>query len=433
VLAFLLATMMAGFSAFNYTESVGENFHADQAIGQWQNYDYLEKFLKTERIKFVRSSLTIYPGPNNSYSNFMNRLNADLGVQSIEIVGPNITNANQIDLLVKLRKGAAMLEGPNEPDLSAGTAWIAKTTTTDAALVSYHKSHPEIPIVAPSVSGDAPLMASSITGTVSPWFAGGFTYANMHPYTGRRPPETPGWGGVFYGASYGSLGYNIGKAAALAGPIPVISTEVGWSTADVTEATQSFYIQRATLWGFLNGVVKTILYDFVDDSEGYGLARIDGSMKPAAYGLQGLRAALYDTKPYTGDCSLSVTIKTAVPYRFLLLCKSNGEKDLVLWQPTQLQDPDTGLATPTTPADLTVNASGVSTKTVVYLETPTSRWSWQNAPLRGRIFGALTERPLILAFNAQPTMTLDALPVLGSGLINGQPITPGSAKISPNP
>lgn len=414
---------MTGLSAFDYTNSVGENLHVDQHIGEWQNYPYLESFLKAERIKFVRSSLTIYPG--NGYSDFMNKLNADLGINAVEIVGPSITTPEQIDTLVKLRHGSVILEGPNEPDVCCGDMnWIAHTKATMTALAAYHAMHPEIPIVAPAISMADPAVAADLTAVPQ--------FGNAHPYTGRRPPETTGWGGPVYGQIYGSLAYNIADAQRFVGQEPVIATEAGFSTANVTEATQSAYIQRQTLWDFMNGIVKTILYDLVDDSQGYGLARIDGSMKPAAYGLQGLRAALWDTKPFIGTCSLDVTIQTTVAYKSLLLCKSNGERDLVLWQPTQLQDPDTGAATPATPADLSISANGVGLKTIIYLQTPNSHWTWQNAPLRGKITGALTERPLIIAFNAAPTLAIDALPVIGTGLLNGIPIAPGTAKVSPN-
>lgn len=433
----LLATLITGFSAFDFTNSVCENLHIDSNAGQWQNYDYIEGFLNAEHIGCVRTSLTIYPGANNRYVNFMNKLNADLGITSIEIAGMSITSMNQVAPLVAMRKGISYIEGPNEPDISGDPNWIAKTEATEWSLAAYHLTNPSISIVAPAISmanpaSVQPINPSSISAPTLltyPFFQ--FQYGNMHPYTGKRPPETSGWGGPVYGATYGSLAYNIAAASQLSGSLPVIATEAGFSTADVTEATQSAYLQRLILWTFMNGVKKTALYDFTDDSQSYGLSRVDGSMKPAAYGLQGLRDTLYDAKPFKGTCALNAAVATKAAYKSLLLCKSNGEEDLVLWQPTQLQNPDTGAATPTTPADLSVSATGVSGKTLIYLETPASRMTVQAAPRRGAISGSLTEFPLVIAFHAGPRPTFDALPVVGTGLINGKPIPPGTAKISP--
>jgi hypothetical protein len=418
----ILATLIAGQSAFGYSQSIGENIHIDDPVGQWQNYDFIERLLIGMGVRSVRSSLTILPGPSNAYASFMTKLAAD-GITSDNIVGPNITTTAQIQTLLSYAPGVISLEGPNEQDICCNdSAWIAHDQATTAAMAPIHGENPAMTIIAPSVASNDPALLGNLAGEVQS--------GNMHPYRGSFIPESLGWGGVFYGQVYGSLAYNIAAAQRSAVGLPVISTEESYTTGTVSESTQASYDERFTLWAYMHGILKQYLYDLLDDSESFGVARLDGSLKPSAYGLQGLFRILADSQPASGMCSLDVSITTTVPYDALLLCKSNGEQDLVLWQPAQLQDPQTLASTPATPAPVTVTANTTG-PAIVYLQSASYQWSNAVPTSSGNVSGRLTERPLIIAFHAASPVVIPPLPIMGTGLIHGHPIPPGRIHVSP--
>ncbi len=430
---FLLAALITGYSAYDFTQSVGVNLHIDQTVGQWQNYDFLERFLKSLGIKTVRSSGTIY-GDSGAHMTFLNQLNTDLGITSDEIFGPQTSSLGEVGGVIRGRKGLKYIEGPNELDICChDAAWVQDDQRVTTLLSIARSIDPTVDLIAPSVSISDPALLGSLAQQVQ---AG-----NAHIYTGARNPETPGWGGSLYGAIYGSVEYAIAQARRSAPGLPVTATEGGYTSATVSEATQASYDERMALWSFLHGITKLWIYDLVDDSQSYGLARIDGSMKPAAYGMQGLLTTLADKAPVAGSCSLNATITTTVTYQTALLCKSSGERDLILWQPAILQNPDNGTPFPCLTAPVHVEvpdttalkgglASGSTGNTLLYSQSPDYHWSHTTSPAPAAVDATLTERPLIIAFGAHP-ITGIPLPILGTGLINGKPIPPGNAKITP--
>lgn len=421
----LFALILTGSPAATFAASIGENLHIDQSIGQWKNYAFIESLLKNEGIQTVRTSGTIY-NDGGAHLAFMNKLNADLGITSDEIFGASVTTPQQVTSVLAARKGVAFIEPPNEQDICCGdSAWVAHDQATLAQLVTARKSYPAVSILAPSVSMGDPAMLGDLTGQAQ--------YGNAHIYYGgtvsAREPETGGWGGPVYGQIYGSLAYNIAAAQRAMPDASVVATEAGYTTALVTESTQASYLERMMFLNWLAGIKKTWLYDFLDDAQSEGVARADGSLKPAAYGMQGIMALAKDSKTFQGTCSLNASITTSANYRSALLCKSNGEKDLVLWNPVELQDPNTGAATPAAPVTLTVTTNTTG-KTRVSTQSTAYRWSSGIAKYAGNIKISLTERPTWIAFNAGPGPILGALPIIGTGLMNGKPITPSNAHIS---
>jgi hypothetical protein len=426
MISLLLSTLYAGTPAASFVGSIGVNTHFDQAVGQWQNYSFLEQLLVKLGIRSIRTSGTIY-NDGGAHAAFVNKLAAD-GISSDQLFTSGSTTADVLGVLGSI-KSVSHIEGPNERDICCGdSAWVAHDQATTAQLAAARTQYPAVTVIAPSVSMLDPALLGNLTSVAQA--------ANAHLYFGTAKsafqPEVNGWGGDVYGngTAYGSVAYNMAAAQRSMPGAPVVATEAGYTTSLVTEAIQATYTERLALVSWLRGIKKLWLYDLCDDAQSFGMCRTDGSLKPVAYGMQGLISNLADSGTFTGTCQLNATITTSVAYQTALLCKSTGEKDLVVWRPDALQDPNTGAATPITPSTAQVVASGTSGKTLIATQTTAYRWGTSTAANRGKFSVSLTERPLVMRFTAQHAVPLLALPVIGTGLINGKPIAPGSAHIS---
>lgn len=394
------AATITGESAYAFNQRIGMNLHPDQNSGQWQNYAFVQAAMKALNIHWLRSSLTILPGPNNAYANFLQLLDADdsLGnIRSDLIVSPGVS-IRQMRSFLSIW-GVSYLEGPNEYDLSGNAAWAAADLAEALQLAQAPAIWGGITVVAPSlVSSDPKLIASNA-----------YSYGNMHDYFGTRMPETIGWGGDTYGNGtfYGSEAYNLAAARRAAPGKPVMSTESGYQTnpGGLTEYTQAAYLERLIFVHAMNGVTKGFLYDLLDDREQFGLFHTDGSPKLSATGLQGLLNFLSDATPASASspCTINATIAASAPVDSYLVCKNNGEKDLVLWQPVGTQDPVTLVPTPVTPATVTITAVSPGS-TNYYAQSPNYTWLAKYNPTPLTV--AITERPSIVAFNAQPLSLL---------------------------
>jgi hypothetical protein len=429
--ALIIASMLTGlpvtgFPAYAYSHSIGENIHLG-AGGVSSNFSYLETLLEAMHIHSVRSGLSIATG--SARVGFLNTL-AEHGITNDEIVSPAYLTTAQVYSAIAPIQGVAYLEGPNEEDVCCNegvspTAWVEHDLSVASVLAPFievgrNALEPSIQVLAPAVATDDPALLGNLTpeGVTPKGVTPEVDAANVHLYTGARPPETPGWGGVYFNPPqvYGSIGYNLAKARRDTQPTtPVMATEEGYSSAQVSEATQASYVERSTLWAFLHGVARQWLYELVDDSQKYGVVRSDGSLKPVAQGLAGLLEVTDDTSLAYGSCTLSPTIATTVAYDSLLLCKTTGEKDLILWQPSQLQDPNSGAITPATPTSVTISVPSTTGSTVLYTQSPGYAWSGVRAEdvpgdSSRSVTTMLTERPLVVAFDSRWVDRFPALP-----------------------
>lgn len=400
------AAIINGESAYTFNQRVGMNIHPDQMVGQWPNYPFIQSALKALNIHWVRSSLTILPGPNNAYANFLQTLDANDTAGNIrsDLIVAQGTSFAQIKNLLTVW-GVSFVEAPNEYDISGNADWANADLAETLQLSQVPSVWSGISVVAPSlVNADPKLIASPLNA-----------FGNMHDYFGSRPPETPGWGGEVYGNGtiYGSEAYNIATAQRAAPGKPVISTESGYTTiaGQLSEYTQAAYLERLILQHAMSGVTKGFLYDLVDDSEQYGLFHTDGSPKLAANGLQGFLNFLGDTIPPISStpCALNATLTSTATIDSFLVCKNNGEMDLVFWQPAQLQDPATYVSTPVSPATVSVVLGTAPVgATNYYAQSTTFNWLEKNNPTLTNL--TATERPSILALNAQ-SIALPPLPM----------------------
>lgn len=401
-----MATTINGTTAYDYNQTLGWNIHPDRTDGQHQNYKFLKASLRAFKIPYVRSSLNILPGPSNKYANFLQDLDdndASDAIRSDEIVTQG-TSALQIQNLTSIW-GVIYYENPNELDASTDTNWITddinEETQIHNAIQTYH---PSITEIAPSVVFADPAQVNSANNTI----------ANMHDYFGYRNPETTGYGGDVYGNGtiYGSELYNMATARrATTSTAQVFSTESGYSTdtGKLTQYTQATYLERTEFVHLMNGISKQFLYEWTDDNQNFGIFNADGSPKLSAFGLLGMHNILYDAQEFTGTCSLGVTITASVPVNSYLLCKSNGEKDLIVWQPTQDQDPDTFVNSIPSSTSTTITLTGSN---VVNSYTQDNNFNWYENDASGvsTLTPSISDRISIFAINPQNKISIPLMP-----------------------
>ena len=147
---------------------------------------------------------------------------------------------------------------------------------------------------------------------------------------------------------------------------PVVLTETGYYTlpqndawGGVPEEQQASYLVSLLLDEAAAGVVRTYLYDLIDDGpdpqqddrEGhFGLFRYDGSPKTAATAIHNLTALLADASPSSRTFTPDGFAFTAlgVPYGYTgntsLFQRSDGTHVIAIWNEQQLWNPDTQVA-----------------------------------------------------------------------------------------
>lgn len=385
--------MITGESAVSFINRIGMNLHLDRNDGQWQNRPFIKALLRALGIRWVRSSLNILPGPGDAYADFLQDLDdvdAVDAIRSCQIIAPG-TTVTQIKQLMSIW-GVSFFEGPNELDLN-DTDWVRDAVSTMGSIQAAAETWNSIGVAAPAVSMVDPAM-----------IAGSYDFANMHDYFGTRPPETAGWGSDVYGNGtiYGSEAYNIATAQRAAPGKPVISTESGYATdpGKLTEYTQACYLERLLLVGAMYDVKHRFLYSLMDDNENFGLVRTSGTPKLALKGLIGFLNILGENMP-TLDFTECATSKLGMFFSFGV-----GNK-LVLWTPTQLQDPNTFAGVNGVPVIVSVNASNVGV-TRYYTQNLDMDWCVEENPDLSQL--TVTERPSILAFNCGAPITLPMIP-----------------------
>ncbi|WP_165219195.1 cellulase family glycosylhydrolase [Aquisphaera insulae] len=182
----------------------------------------------------------------------------------------------------------------NEPNLDG--FWKPKANQHDYAKLAVvtakamRAADPEATILAPGSSG-------------FPWefletaFAAGLIEdidaVSIHPYRGG-PPESAS-------EDYGRLRALIGLHAKSPSKqdLPIISSEWGYSTVNVSEATQAMYLPRQWLANLASGVNTSIFYDWKDDGDDpkepehrFGTVRRDLEPKPSFLAAQALIRSL---------------------------------------------------------------------------------------------------------------------------------------------
>ena len=108
------------------------------------------------------------------------------------------------------------------------------------------------------------------------------------------------------GGGYGSITYNINNNQTAWHGKQIWTTETGYVTdtnivQGIPELIEGKYAPRMILEQILHGVKRTYVYELIDqgfaiagNTGAFGLARMDGSHKPAFTALKNLIATLFD-------------------------------------------------------------------------------------------------------------------------------------------
>jgi hypothetical protein len=271
-----------------------------------------------------------------------------------------------------LAKAGALLavEGPNEPNNfpitykgqqggGAGHSWYP-VAAFQAALYTSMKSNPLLApylIFGVSETGaetdDVGLQFRTVPegqGTIFPagtHFSNDLNvhnyvsgvhggYGNNQAWNAASPVLNDRWDGLYGNCGLTWFRHFQGYKVARLVAVPRVTTETGWDSVSDPggEAVQGAVLTDTYLSQFKRGWRYTFIYELRDGEGGsghQGLYHADAP-KPAAVDIHNLTTILADTHPVPHPKELSYVVEGRPPtVHDLLLQKSSGEFDLVLW------------------------------------------------------------------------------------------------------
>jgi len=394
-------------SASSFTGSIGVNTHVAYSWGGYSNLALLEEDLKYLGVTKLRDGLSTSP---NSQP-VMNGLAAD-GYKFDLIVSSSLPASGSaglaqylatLDSFVKAHPGSVIaVEGLNEANMQPfsynGSADISAAAQFQATLYT-------------AIKGDATLAGVQVynlslgyTDTSDYAKLGNLSaytdYANSHAYVGT---------GTTTAAAL--TGY-LSEAGSVASGKPIVITETGYSTLSSTpylgvdQTVQAKSILNTLVDAFKGGVATTYLYELLDhgsdSSSQMGLFNADGTPKLAATAIHNLTTILADdgTGGHTPTAQLGYSL-SGLPTTgsSMVLTKSNGAYDLVVWAEPKIWDDATDSEVAVATQSVTVNLGGLHHSVVVY--DPMSG----TAPIAtytdvSQIVLPLSDHPLIIEIDA---------------------------------
>ncbi len=350
-------------SAFDFVNSIGVNTHLNYFDTQYGNFSFISRELQSLGIRHLRDGAHLQNADYNRtlYGRWIEL--GKLGIRFDAVLDPRsklgemppalLANIDELS-----GRTIESFEGPNELDISKIPNWLSVDRDYQQAIFKAAQSLPNrsvIQIIAPSL---AFASQASDLGDISAYVDEG----NLHPYPAAKEPSV-----IFP--------QQIDFARMMSGAKKIVITETGYHNGikdhsdqpGISEAAAARYIPRLYLENFANGIARTYLYEFLDEAADpalnhfqlhWGLIRSDGSEKPAFFALKNLIAELRDTETPRQLGSLSWSLSSKDPHiHHLLLQKSTGEFDLVLWQEVSSYDEKAqiDLVNPRCPALLTLS------------------------------------------------------------------------------
>ncbi len=388
-------------SAYGFVNSIGVNTHLNYFDRLYGHFDLVKRELSSLGIRHLRDGMHLQ---NDDYNAALYGRWAQLGKKGIRfdaVVDPR-NNLGPItpELLEKVfllsNQTIESFEGPNEMDISGTSNWSAVDRDFNDSLyrsVRQMQDSARVQLIGPS-------MAFASHGHDVGNISGRIDFGNLHSYPAGKLPST-----IFPEQTE--------LAKDLSGSHAVIMTETGYHNAlndhndqpAVSEAAAAKYIPRMFLENYIHGIPRTYLYELLDEAPDaglednqlhWGIIRANGTEKPAFGALRNLISELGDhTEPgrlHQFAWSLSGT-KSATDH--VLLEKSNGELDLILWQeiPSFNTRRQIDLNNTPEPAEVTFAKSAAS----VTIYEP----AVQSAPVRSysnvtKISIAIPDHPLVI-------------------------------------
>ena len=349
-------------STFDFVNSIGVNTHLNYFDRIYGNFPLVEQELKSIGILHLRDGVHLQ---NQEYNEALYRRWIQLGTLGIRFdavldprsnLGPlNAALLEQVDRLAG--HTIESFEGPNELDISNVADWPSVDRNYEMSLFEATRAMTDashIRVIGPSL---AFASHSPQLGNIGSQIDEG----NLHPYPAGKMSSI-----IFP--------EQIDLARVMAGDKGIVFTESGYHNGvndhrgqpGISEAAAAKYIPRLFLDDFAHGVLRTYLYEFMDETTDpglgdaelhWGLVRADGSEKPAFGAMKNLIAELNDTAEPVQLGHLDWTLSpTDSRIHCLLFEKSSGEFDLVFWQEISSYDLRRGLdiENPSIPSVLTL-------------------------------------------------------------------------------
>ena len=325
-------------SAYGFVNSIGVNTHLNYLDRLYGNFPLVQRELASIGILHLRDGVHLQNADYNStiYGRWAQL--GKLGIRFNAVVDPR-NNLGPItpELLEKVYllsdRTIESFEGPNEMDVSGTSNWSTVDRDFNDSLYRAVRQMPD----SRSVKLIGPSMAFASHGHQVGDISGRNDFGNLHSYPAGKLPST-----IFPEQTE--------FAKDLSGSHAIIMTESGYHNAlndhtdqpAVSETAAARYIPRLFLENYIHGIPRTYLYELLDESPDpgikdnqlhWGLIRADGTEKPAFSALKNLISELKDqtepSHPHPLTWSLS---GTGSVIDHMLLEKSNGEIDLILWQ-----------------------------------------------------------------------------------------------------
>lgn len=374
-------------SADAFVDSMGINVHLGYSDTVYGNYSgIIRPRLQELGIRHMRDHLLRNRPEVDSR---MRDLHDQLGIKALLIADPRQCTPAQARTYIKALgpHRIAMLEGPNEPDLNLGPAWISTTRSYQQSLYTLMKADTataQIPVAAPSLSTEA---SANSLGDLSAYL----DFGNMHNYYAGHHPGSGGWGEN----GYGSLSWRLIQSRKASGAKPVVSTETGYHDATNSASTHlsapewiiARYLPRLFCYQFHRGIVRSYPYQFIDQGtsavnheSNFGLLRNDGTPKASFLALKNLIAQLRDpgTNFAPGALDYELSGNLANIYE-LLLQKRAGTFYLALWLETSSWNPLTKTESIASARSLTLRLNTAIASAAICI--PNDGTNWTTAPI----------------------------------------------------
>jgi hypothetical protein len=324
-------------SAAAFIDSVGVNAHLSYLDTAYGNFARVKDDLRALGVHHVREG--VHLGSNDSNHLLFGRWIelGQMGVRFDAVLDPREKLGPLTPALIQRIEQLSgntieSFEGPNELDINMSN-WIDVDREFQKSIFSSVQSaslQNRPWVIAPSLAFVA--KGKEFDGTLA-----GFDEGNLHSYPGGKMPSV-----VFP--------EQIELAHRVFGDKPIVMTESGYHNGlndhsdqpGVPEPVAAKYVPRLFLENFCHQIPRTYLYELFDEKPdptlsnnqlNWGLVKADGTEKPAFLALKNLLQEVNDDAEPRPPLALSWTLSDSGPaIHHLLLKKSDGKFDLVLWQ-----------------------------------------------------------------------------------------------------
>lgn len=330
--------------ADRFVDSVGVCTHLESEPYS-QNFDGVLRRGAALGVRHIRDEIR----PGNDMPRWR-RLFAEGGIRSHLLASPATnTQAELMDFVLALGPDAvSAVEGQNEGDgpwfkahPAAQADWAKTVIDYQRALFQALRERTQtagIPIVSPTVLDYQPddmrlLQASAPFCDI----------VALHAYLqGQQEPETEQ---DFAGIAW----YRRSISDPFKPQAPVMVTETGYATTakGISDRAAGIYLPRLLLHLFDSGIVRTFLYELMDESNvhddpehNYGLLTPSASPKPAFGALRLLLGALADPGPAYRAAPVTLSVEDGPPdLRLIPFRKRDGVIVLAIWRAVRVWDP----------------------------------------------------------------------------------------------